>query len=840
MGTYPKYSNLYPELREVLDKRAENTNKPWLEGGVSGLSTWIRVISTGKSVDNSGPGGLVMQSIHNNGSNSQERFENSYGNLEKPGIIGYQMDMKTPVSVTGRGLRPSPVITSFSVEERQAGALKITKFVIKCFTKEQTDEVAKYFLEPGFHVLLEWGQNVNDSFSQRVGNGGEFDVCDVVAYSNWEHIKKKRKQSKYQYDASLGIVSGGGVNFGEGETYDIEVQVSGTGQVAEYMQTQSGGNRTNESDDNNPAPFEPEKIGKSTPGSALFKQMFNALPEQKQTKNIRAWVKGADKNGIEWAYEGNYVNFDENVKDYLQKTLTKGATIRNKSGDKLAIPADTPIFSDQRFIRFELAIAILNDYVVDLNMEDTDCTDVKSQLMTIDCSNTVIKAFPHMWSTDSSVLYIPNTTAPSFGLKEALTDSDNAEPVKFINFKELDNDKNLANLHPLVEAAPAGNERAEKNGSANDPSTGQSRPVPFAFPCTYDLDETVLNYDCDETIEATKEKAGFWGWLNDLYINFDFFCQCIDKKNLNSTDVMYDLLNGMNGAVNGLWDFQVREGPKQGDEKGPNILAIEDVTFRGHIEKETVEGIATYEARGIRSPFTSISWKMSVPGAMQSSVVIKNLSSNTVDGSGDIPYLHYGGVYSDPQTFENQAGSILNRATLGGGGDGEKKQEKQEKEEVPSNAKSFALFAQKAGVFSRVQDRKGKIDIVENLTDKKLAKKSNGVIESLLCVGSWKDVGALKSVELIDRGLKADAGIDGTVDLEYTKRVNPIPGLASIDFTVQGLSGFKVGDMIQFEGTPFKFGPPSFYQITGVSQTMGGMTWTTNIKCDFRMVGGEE
>jgi len=303
---------------------------------------------------------------------------------------------------------------------------------------------------------------------------------------------------------------------------------------------------------------------------------------------------------------------------------------------------------------------------------------------------------------------------------------------------------------------------------------------------------------------------------------------------------MFELLNGMSGAVNGLWNFQVREGPKQNDDKGPNILAFEDINFRGHIEKETVEGIATYEARGVRSPFTSISWKMSVPGAMQSSVVIKNLSSNTVDGSGDTPYIHYGGVYSDPNSFENQAGTILNRATVGSGGDSEATQEKQEKEEVPSNAKSFALFAQKAGVFSRVQDRKGKIDIVENLTDKELAKKSNGVIESLLCVGTWSDVGALKSVELIDRGLKEEAGIKGSVDLEYTKRVNPIPGLASIDFTIQGLSGFKVGDMIQFEGTPFKFGPPSFYQITGVSQTMGGMTWTTNIKCDFRMVGGEE
>jgi len=841
MGTYPKYSNLYPELRAVLDSRAENTNKPWLEGGVSGLSTWIRVISTGKSVDDDGPGGLVMQSVHQTEGDSAQRFENSYGNLEKPGILGYQLDMTTPVSVVGRGLRPSPVITSFNVEERQAGALKISKFVIKCFTKEQTDEVAKYFLEPGFHVLLEWGWNVNDSFSQRVGGGGEISVCEILEYTNWTYIKNKRKDSNYQYDASLGIVSGGGVNFAEGETYDIEVQISGTGQVAEYMQTQSGGNRTNESDDNNPTPFEPEKIGKSTPGSALFKQMFNALPEQKQTKNIRAWVKGADSNGIEWAYPGNYVNFDENVRDYLQKTLTKGATIRNKSGDKLAIPNDTAIFSKERFIRFELAIAILNDYVVDLSHKASKCSGVKSSLLTIDTTNTVIKAFPHMWSTDSSVLYIPNTTAPSFGLKEALTDSDSEEPVKFINFTELDNDNNLSNLHPMVEEAPAGNERAEANGSANDPSTGQTRPVPFAFPCTYDLDESVLNYDCDETINATEEKAGFWGWLNDLYINYNFFCEVINKKNLNSIDVMYELLNGMNGAVNGLWDFQLREGPKQGDADGPNVLAIEDVSFRGFVAPEVVEGIATYEARGVRSPFTSISWKMSVPGAMQSNVVIKNMSANTVDGSGDTPYLHYGGVYSDPATFENQIGTALYRAPEPSeDSDGEDQQEEQQTEEVPSNAKAFSLFAQKAGVFSRVQDRKGKIDIVENLTDKEQAKAKNGVIESLLCVGTWNDLGALKAVELIDRGLKVDAGIEGSVDLSYTQRVNPIPGLASIDFSVQGLSGFKVGDMMQFEGTPFKFGPPSFYQITGVGHTMGGMTWTTNIKCDFRMIGGDE
>lgn len=831
---FPKYSNLYKELREVLDSRAENTNKPLSEGGVSGLSTWIRAIS--------GAGdGLVLQSIHRPKQyDKQKEFEKSYGNLEKPGILGYALDMKTPVEIsgTGRGLRPSPIIESFNVEERQQGALKISKFTIKCFTKEQTDEVAKYFLEPGFHVLLEWGWNVQESFSQRVGGGGSIDVCDIVQYNNWPYIKEKRKDSNYQYDASLGIVSGGSVKFGSGETYEVEVQVSGVGQVAEYMQVHTGGNRTDSSDDNNAPSFEPEKIGKSTPGVALFKQMYNGLPNTKKTKNIKKWATSTDSNGINWAYEGNYVNFDEEVKDFLLKTLTKGATIRNKSGDKLEIPLDVPLFDEERFIRFELAIALFNSYVMDLEPKETGCPNTKSQNLTIDISNTVLKAFPHMWSTDKSVLYIPNTQAPNFGLRQALVDSDNEEPVKFINFEELSNKEFQANLHPLVEEAPPNDERAEKNGSANDPATGQSRPVPFAFPCLYDLDESVLDFSCDETVEPLQEKAGYWGWLKDLYINFEFFIECLSKSNMNSKDVMFEMLNGMSNACNSIWDFQLREGPAANDEDGPTVLSIEDVTFRGYIPKEKVDGVATYEARGARSPFLTLDWNMNVAGAMQSSVMIKKMSGNKVDGSGDTPYMLFGNVYSDPGTFEDKVGTKLNKIAAQGGSDEPETLENQEEEETPANARAFDLFANKAGVFSRIQNRKGRIDIVNNLTDKELSKKSNGTIESLLCVGTWDDKGALKSVELIDRGLKE--GISADVDKEYTNRVNPIPGLAKVRFSVQGLSGFKVGDMIQFEGIPFKFGPPSFYQIVKVGHNMSGMSWTTDVDCDFRLIGGEE
>lgn len=829
---FPKYSNLYPELREVLDSRVQNTNNPISLGGVGGLSTWIRVISAAND-------GLVMQSIHKPDSyNISTEFEKRYGNDSKPGIIGYALDLSTPIEIegTGRGLRPSPIITDFKIEEAQQGALKLISFNVRCFTMEQVDVVTKYFLEPGFHILTEWGWNVNDAYSQRVGGGGVITPCDIAQYNNWPFLKEKRKNSKYQYDASLGIVTGGGVKFGDGETYDVEVKTSGVGQVAEYMQVQSSGNRTDIVDENNPPSFEPEKIGESTPDVALFKQMYNGLPNTKKTARIKKWASGADSNGVSWAYEGNFVNFDEEIKDYLLKTLTKGATIRNKSGDKLEIPTDVPLFDEERFIRFELAVEIFNSFVMDLEPKETECSGIKSQLLKIDISNTAIKAFPHMWSTDKSVLYVPNTQAPNFGLRQALVDSGNEEPVKFINFEELNNVEFQANLHPLVEQAPD-DERAEKNGSANDPATGQSRPVPFAFPCLYDLDESILTYSCDDTVEPLQERAGFWGWLKDLYINYDFFVECLSKSNMNSKDVLFEMLNGMSGACNSIWDFQLREGPALNDPDGPTVLCVEDVTFRGYVPEETVGNIATYQARGVKSPFTSISWDMSIPGALQSSVMIKKMSNNKVDGSGDTPHALYGGVFSDPGEVEDKVGTILNKISVQGESDEPETLENQEEETPPANAKTFDLFANRAGVFSRIQNRKGKIDIVNNLTDKELTKKDNGNIESLLCVGTWDDKAALKSVELIDRGLKK--GVNGEVDKEYTNRVNPIPGLAKVQFTIQGLSGFKVGDMIQFEGIPLKYGPPSFYQVVKTSQSISGTSWSTDITCDFRLIGSE-
>lgn len=841
MGFFPQLSNVYPELQTLLETRSRNTNKPWTEGGVSGLSTWLRVVST---VDK----GLVMESIH-----TPDSFEKRYGNSDKPGILGYELDMKTPVEIdgTGRGLRPSPIITQVSIDEKAEGGSRLVKFDIVCYTKEQTDKIAQYLMEPSFHVLVEFGWNVADSWRQRVGGGGPISVCDVVAYDEWLTVKQKRINSNFQYDAMLGIITGGGVSFGEGETYTLSVELTGIGNIAEYMQTHRGANRTDKAKGDSGYSFSPMTIAADAEdkkvGVALFKQMYNGLPAAKRIAKSFNWAHNEEKewkykkNNVtnKWANEGNFINFDEVVKEYLQKWLTKGKKIRTRSGEKLKIPSDVSLFDEERFIRFELAVAILHVFPVDLQPHKAGGCSKESRDFRINIHDTVCGGFPHMFSTDKSKLYIPNTTAPNFNLRTVLTKSDEIDDLEYIKYDDLHNSDNLANLHPIMEETPS-DTRSQLNGNAYDPATGQSRPVPYAFPCEYDLDASVINYDCDDSVIPYTSSRKFWGWLKDLYINYDFFVECLSKPNFVVRDVLYDMLNGMSAACNSMWRFQIQEQPLTDDDKGPYELKVVDLNFCGDVNPYP-DGMAVFQARGTKSPFIGTNFTVDVPGAMMSSVVQKKFAGGTLDGSNEGPRPLFGNVFSTDKN--DQAGSIL-LAVKTAKEEKEKEPGKEPTGKVPGSetdskedakAKAYELFANRAGVFSKVQDREGKIDIADTLIDFK--KSNNSVIEDLLVVGTWNDPSALKQIELIDKGLVK--GAPKSQSKAKAQKQNPPLGLAKFDFDVHGVSGFKVGDQFRVVGLPDKFGAPNFYQVTKVDQSISGNTWTTNVKGEMRLIGEE-
>jgi len=225
-----------------------------------------------------------------------------------------------------------------------------------------------------------------------------------------------------------------------------------------------------------------------------------------------------------------------------------------------------------------------------------------------------------------------------------------------------------------------------------------------------------------------------------------------------------------------------------------------------------------------------------------SSVVQKKLSGGKVDGVGEGVRPLFGNVFST-STIDKVGSILLSIKTI----KSENADTESEAQVLDSNrgrqkdlleeakAKAFELFADRAGVYSKIQDREGKIDITATTADWK--KENNNIIENLLVVGAWNDPAALNQVRLIDLGLITD--VDGSQKKTKVNKQNPPLGLATFNFDVHGVSGFKIGDKFRVTGIPDKFGYPSFFQVTKVDHSISEMTWKTSVKGDLRLIGSE-
>jgi len=892
MGTFPNFSTIYPRIKEKLDQRGGN-NSPMNKngtGGVSGLTPWIRIISstTPKGTSpTSSVGGLVLQSIHNGDS-----FTARYGNYEykdgggktieeKSGILGYQLDMKTPVTVPGRPLRPSPLVNALSIDEADIGKRKIS-FNIIAYTLEHMEALSSYFLEPGFYLLMEWGWNTTAARSQWVGKenpGGAITPCDIAKYNKWQHIANKRANSDYDYDATLGVITGGSIEFGDNETYTLKVECTSIGEVAEYMQTHKDASSSTNKRGKSGKIFSPQNIQaltedvKNNPvGNALFAQMVNSLPSSKQTYKVKELREAGNKLKVKleggdtkkmFVDQSSYVNMDLVILDNLISNWGRASGLRTRGGEELKIPSNEPIISEEKFIRFELAIDILNSYSAELKanrpMKDNGCTDAAASLE-INIDDCVCSAFPHMWSTDKTKLYIPNVKAPAFGILDAFSGTD--AKTDFINFENLD--ENTQNLHPKTVFGYYSGTRA-KNGEYGNNWFGYTRKVPHAFPSNYELTDEDNSWNTvDKTFIPYNAPKGWWGWLKNLYINFDFFCEVIQTPNYTQRDVFYDLLNGMSGAVNSLWKFQIVERPNR--KTGKNELQVVDLNFTGDISKVVTrnDGIKTFQSRGTKSPFLAAGFSVTVPASTMNSTIQKRLSNdaNYTPNPDVNPVPILGSVFGSNKT-QDSVGTVISAIQWDDVG----KDEKGKPIPNPPTPKehevrlaNYEFFLGKAGVFPKIQYRTDRYDILNELHD--LNTGNDAVIEDVLMVGTWADTLALQQVFNIDKGIdsalnsgkpkdintgegsgtegsgKKGTGKEGTGKEGTGKDTLNAPyGMATFDFKVHGISGFKRGDILRIDGLPKKFSDPHFFQVDGIEHSIDSSGWVTSVKTGLRPGG---
>ena len=837
MSQFPQFSKPYPKLLQKIKGRAgsralwNTKDKNENSVGVNGLTPWIRVISAVKSqVEGGKENGLILQSNY-----PEDGFNIRYGGTKdaKSGVVGFTLDLK-PVRIgSGRKLRPSPIITNLNIDEADIGRKKTT-FDIICYSLEHMEEVAKYFLNPGFSVLVEWGWNTREARKSWCGytdstKRGEVKVEDIYKYNQFKTIKEKREKANYDYDATLGFITDGSLEFGDNETFKISVTLSSIGEVAEYMQShvnakKEGDASTPTFDDN----VTDEKVPEGENQLELnFNYMRRDLPYGKKkviyggrggSKTIKP--KPIEKLGSIKPKEpdngfhdiSNYVNFNEGFVSAFNDMRETIGSILLKDED---IQEGTTFVDDERFIRFELAVDILNSNVYDLDGK----SDGQSSLV-INIQDSFIGGFPNMFSADASKLFIPNTNHPDFAIDKLLYNTEGEEVKNIIEFRE--ENKTWKSFSGNTITLNAGEVKNTKNmcpkpdGSLTYTGTRKlnGENTPHAFPSTYDLNTKNIDdykdfYNLDDTMETVKCDKGYWGWLKNLYINFDFFLDTLVKPNLFTKDILYELLNGMSNACGNQWKFQIVENPTMNGD-GPTELRVIDEYFTGLADLSITDNI--FQLRGTASPFISADFKTDVPKAQQNSIIQKRLANDITFKTGDD-----GGYNND--LLRNVFGVGLDDEVLRKISPIEKSVEEvtteaddETKEDINKRNKEFFL-------------KKGTL-VVKNNVELQFNKKNimEGLTKGLL-IAAWNDQDLLKQVRT---NAYAKKKVDGQENLN-------IPyGLAEVSFQVHGISGFKRGDYLQFVGLPKNFTNDAIYQVHEISHEISSGGWFTNIVTKMR------
>jgi hypothetical protein len=354
-------------------------------------------------------------------------------------------------------------------------------------------------------------------------------------------------------------------------------------------------------------------------------------------------------------------------------------------------------------------------------------------------------AFDHMYSLDPTILYIPNPNTPKFKVGKDkvgldVTDvSDNSKGLNGIQFPNQD---------PL--------EVTTKGGA------------------------------------KIKQAGKFWGKLDDLYVNFDFVKGILETKNNTTKDALYQILNGMSSAVNGLWDFQIVEKESELHE-GVTELTVIDLNF---VSSAPGAINLTMNTQGEQSILIDSSLDLGISSAKMNSIIGQRLSTS-LNGNGK----------AVPSTlFSGNEDMVLNQMD--------------KKTEAQKQLTAAAADAADAKKQEALDVLLGKLFLYPLVTFKEASEVKDKDLYDICYIGAYKDVETFSKIKKKELGEIVGSGA-----------LMPI----NFSFKIHGISGIKRGDMFRVNGLPSMYEQEgSFFQTLSVKHVIDGMQWTTEITGGFR------
>jgi hypothetical protein len=781
---FPEFTAINGNIKKKILSRNATT--------IPQQSIFIRAIS---GADN----GVILQSnvnwdtfkddyldvISNGGANVGQKIVNAvafnkslYGHKNSSGTIGIDWDGAAVNPDLGRGGRPSPIITMFTVREGMDQISRSATMNISCYSLEQLEKIQKYFLEPGYTLFIEWGWNTDTGklgLTKLKDKSGKIDASAILSTATSrgldnDTLKSIRTQCKGDYDCYFGFITGGNVK-SEADLFNIQVEMQGVPSLPTWLQSHQqmysydktdGTTKTNNGTDifsYDDTTWRPA-IGNPYNGfdeiyavNRRAKSLFNALPPQRQTEEVKAVLKNSKMD--------HYINFDELIVNEIKaqtsahwyeyvrgivewRFLEVSEKVQAANG---TIPRAMFTNSDS-YIRFKLAIDILN---ANGNLEEYTIGS-KALKTKIETDDTMLPAFPFMFSTKRDKLVIPGII-PNF-------------------FKYFDN-ANIVTQTDLYDQ-PSECDQA-------------------IFPLLGSLANAIRFVQKVDTPAGSKftEKAHHWGYLNDLYINFNFFKETITQDNKNIREILLDLLNGMSSAVNSFWNFQIVEGK---DSNGVMTYKIIDENWSGHYPSNA----SSFQHSGMMSPFLEANLEIAMSAEMANQIIARREELAINPNQAIVDTTTFFGSYRD---------RFLSIKKNAAGGNA-----------APSNVDSVKIY----------NDNLNKLAILPQPTMVQVTP----LPVNALTLSNQYAIYTFDDTNLFEV-LRNKAFYKFKKDNPTVQRVSPLLPI-KYSFKTFGISGIERGNTFNITGIPSKYKDNGFFQVTEVEHEISGMNWTTTVVGGYR------
>lgn len=484
----------------------------------------------------------------------------------------------------------------------------------------------------------------------------------------------------------------------------------------------------------------------------------------------------------------SFINFDKEIRDRINEELSTVSL--NVSGSNVTVKTEgTPVVSEDRFVRLGDFVKILT--TTSISSFKLGGVDVK---INFSIQDTVISAHKNIFSTDKGKLFIPNPLTPTFSVNGAVGSTTN-NAVGQIKFPQ--------------------------NGAINRSSDG-----------------------------VTKD-AYEWGYLRDLYINFEFAKDIIGTTNLSIKDVLYQILNGASSAVNSQWDFQIQESPLT---DGVINLQIVDLNLVSKTDKDSAY---EFTLTGTDSVFIDSSFDMDISGPIMNKVIGERFNTAI---NPDITPFGFFSTKTDKILTEISRNIKIERENADANdtstplpieikGDpnpvlaffrGDKFAQESANKLAANEAERERQAEERAAETERKEEEleatKEKISefLGKILYLPKLNLQNKEELDRLL--NEIKGGSLYKITELCYVGAYNDSNLlDGKKQESETGKTGFSPLLPiKFSFTIHGISGIQRGDKFKVKGIPKTFYDKGFFQVTSIKHIVDRMMWKTQVEGSFR------